>query len=210
MSWGLVAISAATVASGAIGSNAAKRAAKTEADATLQAQREATAAQQKALAEQRQQWAPFAMAGQEGLSEMMKLIRNPSESLSSYYRGPEYAMMQEQAGRDALASSEATGGMGSTATSNDVGSISPVLGQSFLANRMNSLNNLVNVGLNATGANASATNQAGNTLTELAFKGGINRGSALAGGQLTSGKSWGDAINTGMGTYLGGKMAGLF
>ena len=199
-----------TIGSGVIGGNAAKSAASTSADATLQAQREAIAAQKQGLSEQRQQWAPFAQAGLEGLTGLQGLVNDPSAALGDYYNSPQFAMMQEQAGRGQLAASEAMGGMGATSTGNALAGQQAALGQDFLNNRFNQLSGMTNIGLQATGAGSAATGQAGSNISNLAMQGGMARGNALAGGQLAQGQAWGNALNTMGGMYMGGKMGGLF
>ncbi len=210
MSWGLVAVAGATLVGGAMSSSGAKSAASTSSDATLQAQREAIAAQQQGLAEQRQQWAPFAQAGLEGLTGLQGLVNDPSAALSGYFKGPEYAMIQEQAGRGQLAASEAMGGMGATSTGNVLAGQQAALGQDFLNNRYNQLSGMTNIGLQATGAGSAATGQAGSNISNLAMQGGMARGNALAGGQLASSQAWGNTLNNLAGMYMGGKIGGLF
>lgn len=77
------------------------------------------------------------------LGEVMAPMDREAE-LNAYYQSPEYAMMNEQARNQQLAASEATGGLGSTSTSNSLGAIAPQLGQSHLNTVQGQQNDLFN------------------------------------------------------------------
>ncbi|EPF1530601.1 DNA transfer protein, partial [Salmonella enterica] len=61
-----------------------------------------------------------------------------------------------QARYQSLNAAEATGGLGSTATSNQIASIAPTLGQNWLSGQMQNYGNLLNVGQSAAAGQASA------------------------------------------------------
>ncbi|EHD1574285.1 LysR family transcriptional regulator [Escherichia coli] len=67
-----------------------------------------------------------------------------------------------------LAAAEATGGLGSTATSNQLATIAPTLGQSWLSNQMSNYNNLANVGLGALQGQANAGQTYANNMSSIA------------------------------------------
>ncbi|MXD62790.1 DNA transfer protein, partial [Escherichia coli] len=70
----------------------------------------------------------------------------------------------DQARYQNLVSAEATGGLGSTATSHQLSSIAPMLYNNWLSGQMQNYGNLLNVGMNAASGQATAgQNYANNT-----------------------------------------------
>ena len=181
-----------TIGSALISSRAMKKADKTQqrnADANIALQKEMYE-KQLALGE------PYRQFGEQYLpmlGDAMQPINREIE-LSAYYSSPEYAMMSDQARNQQLASSEATGGLGSTSTSNTLGAIAPQLGQQYLAMRegqqtdlYNRLMGGVNVGLSGTGIQHQATGQFGSNAGNIMSQSSANKAqSQLAQGQLWS------------------------
>lgn len=125
---------------------------------------------------------PYMSAGKDALSNLTWMVNNPdrrAELLYNYYRGNEFNELANQARYQSLSAAEATGGLGSTATSNQLASIAPMLGQNYLNTTYNQLQNLTGLGAN------TATNLAGMA---------IDRGNTLSGlyqqkGQIMAGKA---------------------
>lgn len=145
--------------------------------------------------DQKQTLSPFLSAGQgalEGLSGIAGQPIDRNASLSQYFNSPEYKMLANQGRYQQLAGSEATGGLGSTATANGLASIAPQLGQNYLGmmtdqqnNMYNQLMGLSNVGLSAGGAsNAAAGNYANSYAQNMGQIGAAKAGNALANGQM--------------------------
>lgn len=132
-----------------------------------------------------------------------------ASTLNQYYSSPEYAMLSDQARNQQLAASEATGGLGSTATGNALSSIAPQLGQNYLnqkyaeqADLFNRLMSGVNVGLGAAGGQVSAAGQYGSQASQaIGQAGAAQSGAAMAPGQILG--------NLG-GMALGGWLGGAF
>ncbi|MFH2237368.1 hypothetical protein ABK650_24345 [Citrobacter freundii] len=109
--------------------------------------------------------------------------------LNSYYDSPEFAMQEDQARNSILRSAQATGGLGSTATGNLLGSIAPQLGQNYLNMMTDQQNNmyqqlmgLTNVGLSAGGAQNAAGGQYSNSYGQnMGQIGAAQAGKATAG-----------------------------
>lgn len=132
------------------------------------------------------------------LGEAMTPIDRQAE-LGAYYQSPEYAMMNDQARNQQLASSEATGGLGSTSTGNALGAIAPQLGQNYLAMRegqqadlFNRLLSGVSIGLSGAGMQQQAASnygtQAGNIMQNL--------GAAQGNAGMASANMWGNALGS--------------
>ncbi|ECG1171641.1 DNA transfer protein, partial [Salmonella enterica subsp. enterica] len=120
-----------------------------------------------------------------------------------------------------LAAAEATGGLGSTATSNQLSAIAPTLGQQWLSGQMNNYQNLANIGLGALQGQANAGQTYANNMSQIsqqsaalaaananrpsAMQSAIGGGAsgAIAGAGLAkligSSTPWGAAIGGGIG-----------
>lgn len=118
---------------------------------------------------QRQQMQPFVSAGTNALSQLTSIAGQPinrADTLRDYYNSDEYKQMADAARYNVLSSAEATGGLGSSATSNALGSIASDLGQNYLStmtaqqqDMYNQLMGLTNVGLSAAGQNVNSSQQ---------------------------------------------------
>jgi len=95
-------------------------------------------------------------------------------------------MMADQARYQSLNAAEATGGLGSTATSNQLASIAPMLGQNYLADMTNQQQNMYAQLLGLSGLGAESANALGNYA--------IGQGNTMSGmyqqkGQIMAGKA---------------------
>lgn len=122
---------------------------------------------------------PFYDAGSSGLQGLQSLVNNRSGTLADYYNSSEYAGLANQARYQQLASAEATGGLGSTATGNALTSIAPQLGQNYLNSQYSNLMGLTGIGINSAG---SMANFAGNYADGIAAL-------QTQAGQLKAGKA---------------------
>ncbi|MCK1966872.1 DNA transfer protein [Franconibacter sp. IITDAS19] len=196
-------------------------------------------AQAKALNKQtdlqRQQWqtvmnnlAPFTPLAQQYVSQLQNLssLQGQGDALNQYYNSQQYQDLAGQARYQSLAAAEATGGLGSTATSNQLATIAPTLGQSWLSGQMQNYSNLANIGLGALQGQANAgqtySNNMGSIYQQQANLAAANASrpssfqSALSGG--IGGAATGAAIGSafggpGIGTAIGagiGVLGSLF
>lgn len=173
------------VVGGITGANAA-------ADAQVSAANSANENSWRIYQDQKQTLAPFLSAGQSGLAGLQSIAGKPIDRnalLNNYYNSQEYQGLANQARYQQLAGAEATGGLGSTATSNGLASIAPQLGQNYLGMMTDQQNNmyqqllgLSNIGLSAGGAqNAAAGNYANTYGQNMGQIGAANAGAATSG-----------------------------
>lgn len=177
---------------------------------------------------QRQQWqtimnnlAPFTPLANQYVNQLQGLstLEGQNSALQGYYGSDQYKGLADQARYQQLAGAEATGGLGSTATSNGLATIAPQLGQNWLGGQMNNAQNLANIGLGALQGQANAgqsyANNMGSIYQQQASLSAANAnkpssmqtgltgalGGASAG--MAIGGPWGAAIGGGLG-LLGG------
>ncbi|MBL4565695.1 DNA transfer protein [Citrobacter koseri] len=187
-------------------------------------------ATEKGIDLQREMWqtnmqnlAPFTPLAEQYVSQLQNLstLQGQGEALQDYYNSQQYKDMAGQARYQSLSAAEATGGLGSTATGNQLASIAPTLGQNYLSSQMNNYQNLANIGLGALTGQATAGQNYANNVSQLyqqqanAAAAGSNRpstGQSMLGG-AAAGAAAGTAIMPGWGTAIGagvGALATLF
>ncbi|EMO7077019.1 DNA transfer protein [Escherichia coli] len=181
-------------------------------------------ATEKGIELQREMWqtnmqnlAPFTPLAQQYVSELQNLssLQGQGQALNQYYNSQQYKDLAGQARYQSLAAAEATGGLGATATGNQLAAIAPTLGQNWLSGQMNNYNNLANIGLGALTGQANAGQTYANNASQLYQQqaaavaananrpstgqkliGGIGSGAAIGG---SVGGPWGAAIGAGVG-----------
>lgn len=132
---------------------------------------------------------PYQDAGQSALSGLQSMAGQPidrSALLNDYFGSPEYAAQANQARYQSMAAAEASGGLGSTATSNQLASIAPTLGQNYLADMTNQQQAMYSQLLGLSGMGAESANALGNFA--------VGQGNTMAGmyqqkGQIMAGKA---------------------
>lgn len=170
-----------------------------------------------------QNLAPFTPLAQQYISQLQGLstLQGQQSALNDYYNSQQYKDMAGQLRYQALNSAEATGGLGSTATTNSLATIAPTLGQNWLSGQMNNYQNLANIGLGALTGQATAGQNYANNASQLwqqqanAAAASSNRPSGVqsALGGAAAGAAAGTAIMPGWGTAIGagvGALASLF
>lgn len=174
-------------ASSILGGFGASRAASRQADASQQQ----LDLQRFIFEQQRDLLDPFRQVGVDSLEELRALAtpRGEADFYSDYFGSPEFAALSNQARGQQLAAAEATGGLGSTSTQNQLARIAPELGSQALARRTNLLGNLANIGLSGAGSQAAFAGQFGSLGSQtLGNLGNIRAGQAQipfqVGGQL--------------------------
>lgn len=147
----------------------------------------------------------------------LSTLEGQNAALNGYYGSDQFKGMADQLRYQALNSAEATGGLGSTATTNSLATIAPQLGQSWLSGQMNNYQNLANIGLGALTGQANAGQSYANNASQLyqqqanAAAANANRPSGLqsALGGAASGAALGTAIMPGWGTAIGAGVGAL-
>ncbi|HAH1745253.1 TPA: DNA transfer protein [Escherichia coli] len=102
-----------------------------------------------------------------GSLENLSSLDGQGQALNQYYNSQQYKDLAGQARYQSLAAAEATGGLGSTATSNQLATIAPTLGQQWLSGQMNNYNNLANIGLGALQGQANAGQTYANNMSQI-------------------------------------------
>lgn len=129
---------------------------------------------------QREQWqttmnnlAPFTPLAQQYVSQLQNLstLGGQNAALNQYYGSDQYKALADQARYQSLNAAEATGGLGSTATSNQLASIAPQLGQNWLSGQMNNYQNLANMGFGALTGQMNAGQSYANNVGQLGQQG---------------------------------------
>ncbi|EFM6597518.1 DNA transfer protein [Escherichia coli] len=174
----------------------------------------AAEAQKYAADMQNQQWqtimknlAPFTPLAEQYVNQLQNLssLEGQGQALNQYYNSQQYKDLAGQARYQSLAAAEATGGLGSTATSNQLATIAPTLGQSWLSNQMSNYNNLANVGLGALQGQANAGQTYANNMSSIA-----QQSAALAAANANKPSSLQTAISGGTsGAIAGAGLASL-
>lgn len=175
---------------------------------------------------QREMWqtnmqnlAPFTPLAQQYVQQLQGLstLQGQQSALNDYYGSQQYKDMAGQLRYQALNSAEATGGLGSTATTNSLATIAPTLGQNWLSGQMNNYQNLANIGLGALTGQANAGQSYANNMSQLyqqqanAAAAGGNQQSKLGGALqgAAAGAAAGTAIMPGWGTAIGAGVGAL-
>lgn len=194
-------------------------------DSGSKAQARAT---EKGIELQREMWqtnmqnlAPFTPLAQQYVSQLQNLssLQGQGQALNQYYNSQQYKDLAGQARYQSLAAAEATGGLGSTATGNQLATIAPTLGQQWLSGQMNNYQNLANIGLGALQGQANAGQTYANNMSQISQQSAAlaaanaNKPSglqtAISGG--ASGAMTGAALGSivpGLGTGLGAAIGG--
>lgn len=192
-------------------------------DGGSKAQAKAT---QQGIDLQREMWqtnmqnlAPFTPLAQQYVQQLQGLstLQGQQSDLNDYYGSQQYKDMAGQLRYQALNSAEATGGLGSTATTNSLATIAPTLGQNWLSGQMNNYQNLANIGLGALTGQANAGQSYANNMSQLyqqqanAAAAGGNQQSKLGGALqgAAAGAAAGTAIMPGWGTAIGAGVGAL-
>jgi hypothetical protein len=153
--------------------------------------------------------------------EGLSTLEGQEKALNEYYGSDLFKGLSSQSRYQTLASAEANGGLGSTATGNQLAFIAPSLGQSWLSDQMNNYNNLANIGLGALQGQANAGQTYANNMSQIAQQsaalaaangnrpsgfqsaiGGATSGAMLGGGiagMLGASTPWGAGIGAGIG-----------
>ncbi|MGS8722586.1 DNA transfer protein, partial [Salmonella enterica subsp. enterica serovar Infantis] len=78
--------------------------------------------------------------------QQLSTLEGQGNALTDYYGSTQFKNQADQLSDQALNSAAATGGLGSTATTNSLAAIAPTLGQTWLSGQMQNYGNLLNVG----------------------------------------------------------------
>ncbi|HBQ0419999.1 TPA: DNA transfer protein [Klebsiella aerogenes] len=182
-------------------------------------------ATQKGIDLQREMWqtnmqnlAPFTPLAQQYVSQLQGLstLQGQGQALNDYYNSQQYKDLAGQARYQSLMSAEATGGLGSTATGNQLAAIAPALGQDWLSGQMNNAQNLANIGLGALTGQANAgqsyANNVGQLYQQQANAAAANANRPSTGQKFLGGAATGAAAGSVAGPWgaaIGGAVGGL-
>ncbi|MFW5394129.1 DNA transfer protein [Yersinia sp. 2544 StPb PI] len=172
-----------------------------QADATNQA----TALQREMWQTNMQNLAPFTPMAEQYVKQLQGLstLEGQNSALQGYYGSDQYKGLADQSRYQQLAGAEATGGLGSTATSNGLSTIAPTLGQNWLSGQMNSYQNLANIGLGALQGQANAGQSYANNTGQL-----LGQSAALSAANANKPSALGGALTGALGGAAAGSFAG--
>lgn len=190
MSWGYVAVAAATVVGGAMSSNASKDAAKQQ----QQAAQSGIDSEERMFNKSLELQEPYREAGYDALGGLQSLT-DPNQRaglLDEYYKSPEYAQMSGQVEEQQLRNAAATGGVRGGANQSAMGTIAPQLGQQYLSGLNQQYTGLANLGMGAASQGASGAMQSGSNISALQQQ----AGQAGAQNSLAQANIWGNTAGT--------------
>lgn len=154
------------------------------ANAQRQAIENANAMQKQMFDKQMELLEPFRAAGVDvGLAGLLDLIspEGQQQFLDDYYQSGQFLTQSDAARNQQLASAEATGGLHSTSTQNQLARIAPDLGMNALQDQMNQYGNLTNIGLSGAGAQAGYAQNYGDQYAQNQMNlGNVNAASHMA------------------------------
>ena len=190
MSWGFVAGAAISVVGGAMSSKASKKAAKTQQAGT----ESGIESQERMFDRSLELQQPYREAGYGALEGLQGLTDQDyrADKLQSYYSGPEYAQMAQQAEGQQMRNAAVTGGVRGGANQAALASIAPQLGQQYLSGLNQQYTGLANMGMGAASQGAGQAMQLGGNISNL------QQQSAQAGAQnqLAQANIWGNTLGT--------------
>jgi hypothetical protein len=210
---------AASLASGIMGANAAKDAAKTQADAVNKATDQQNAALDKIIALNE----PFRQGGLQGMNALLTAYGlqpgdNSGWAMKDYTPSdlttdPSYQWRLNQGQQALERSAAAKGGLESGGFMKDLtnyaqGAASQEYGNAYnryMQNRTSKVNNLqslAGVGQTATGADTNSTQNTANNVSNLTTQGG----NALASGIVGGANAWSNALSQGLSQYQNGEL----
>ncbi|MGO2336973.1 DNA transfer protein [Providencia sp.] len=152
---------------------------------------------------------PFTPLAGQYINKLQNLAspEGQAQALNGYYNSQQFNDYANQARYQNLAGAEAMGGLGSTATSNSLASIAPMLGENWLGGQMNNYNNLANIGLGALQGQANAgqnyANNAGQLSQQSAALAAANANRPSGFQNAISGAAGGAMMGGGLATLLG-------
>lgn len=169
------------------------------ADAQANAARESNAMQKQMFDKSLELLSGYRDLGDLGLAGMTGLMtpEGQQQFLDDYYQSGQFLTQSDAARNQQLAASEATGGLQSTSTQNQLARIAPDLGFSALQNQQNMYGNAINTGLSGAGRSAGYAQNYGNQYAQnMATIGQANANKALAQGDAI-----GSIIGAGLGLF---------
>jgi hypothetical protein len=199
MTWGYVAVGAATVIGSAIGSKGAKDAAKQQQRGVQQGIASEERMFEKSLALQE----PYREAGYDALGGLQQLVdpAGRTELLNQYYQGPEYAALSGQVEEQQLRNAAATGGLRGGGNQAALATIAPQLGQQYLSGLNQQYTGLANMGMGAASQGSGQAMQLGGNISALQQQ----AAQAGASNSLAQANIWGN-----MASDLGGMANNYF
>ena len=168
----------------------------------------ALAKNRKSLEEIQKMFQPYMQAGTQALGgqqDILGLNGNTAQqnSLNSIQSSPIFQGLMQQGEDSILQNASATGGLRGGNAQKALGQFSPNLLNTLLQQKLQGLQGLTGLGLNATGANANAVQNFGGIDADLL----VGQGRLNAGGAVTQANNQSGALNSigqGVGNIFGG------
>jgi len=180
--------------------DAAKGAAAVQAQSGAQA----IAASERALAQSRQDLAPFRRFGSHALQSLEDLTIRPEYQAKFLQNSPFYKTLADDAQRRIFDNQAARGKLGSGETASALQRNMVLMGQDLIDRNIRNRLNLATLGANAAAGQATATQNMGTNIADLNTQIGNSQASGLVGAANARAQGVQSAVGTGLG------IAGLF
>lgn len=191
MSWVAVAIAGSAVVGGVVSSNASRNA----SNAQQRGSQNSIAEQQRQYDLTRADFAPFRQVGYDAAS---RLSQAASGDMSGFYASPDYNFRRTEGDRGIGSSFAARGGAASGNALRALADYNSQLASGEYGNWWNRQAGLLDAGQGGTAQTAQAGQNSANNIS-AAYQ---NIGDARASGLLGQGNAIGNALNTGLNSYL--------
>ena len=209
MTWGMTAVAGATLVSGAMGSQAAKDAAKTQAKSADRA----TQLQREMFDKQVELQKPWQEAGEQALNKLIPLTDYTAFGMDQFQADPGYAFRLSEGMKGLERSAAARGGLLSGATLKGIQRYGQDMASQEYTNafnryqaerqaRLGPLQSLAGVGQTA----AQQIGQAGQNYATNAGEAMMSGAAARASGYMGGANALSGALNTGLNFYQGQQM----
>ena len=190
MTWGYVAVAAATVVGGAMAADSSRSAANSAADAQTNAANQGIGAQQQQFAAVQKLLSPYVNAGNGALGQQQNLVGlngndAQAQAIAALQASPAFTSAQKLGENRILANASATGGLRGGNVQAALAQFNPALLSSTINDQYTRLGGLSSMGQNAAAGVGNAGMTTGQSVAGLLGQ----IGSAQAGGALGVGRS---------------------
>jgi hypothetical protein len=189
MPWGFAAVAGATIVSGAMSSNAQKKAANAASSAQQQAAEESVAEQRRQFDEMQSLLSPFVKGGTNafGAQQTLAGLNGPEaqrQAIANIQNSPQFTALKQAGEQSILANSSATGGLRGGNVQAALGQFSPNLLAQLIEQQYGRLGGLSSIGQASAAGVGAAGIQTGQGVSQaLQQAGAAQAGNALASGQ---------------------------
>lgn len=209
MTWGYVAVAAATVVGGAISSNQQKKAAKGAQNAQTEAADKGIEEQQRQFDAMQKLLSPYVSGGEQAMGaqkDILGLSGQPAQksAVDAIQNSAQFGALAQQGENAILQNASATGGLRGGNTQGALAQFRPALLSGLIDQQYSRLGGLTQMGQASAAGVGAAGMQSGDAITALLQQ----QGAAQAGGALARGKAnaqFGNTVTSAIGQFIGSK-----